>query len=336
MKLLNDGDEISFLEMTGFNFAAFRSLRMILFEPEITEALAGVRPRGRPSQLDFDGQLGLYLYFVNSMLRIKHLCQIFGVTPTTVSIVINRMIRRVIKKLKTNAAAMIRYPTLAEKEQYAEMIRVREPLVNDVIGFIDGVSIPVQCSDEESEQNAMYNGYHCDTMCNNVFLFYPTGKIGSACINFPGSWHDSTTAEALINWSIENLGSFKFCVDQGFPRSGKLHELFVGPLSKKSRRNLAPILRNHMIELHNLYVSLRQSSEWGMRALQGSFSRLKSRLTSNKLKRYHIIAGIALLHNYRTEFVGINQIATVFNPHYEQYINISGYDRIARYYEQTN
>ena len=67
MKLLNDGDEISFLEMTGFNFAAFRSLRMILFEPEITEALAGVRPRGRPSQLDFDGQLGLYLYFVNNI-----------------------------------------------------------------------------------------------------------------------------------------------------------------------------------------------------------------------------------------------------------------------------
>jgi hypothetical protein len=30
--------------------------------------------------------------------------------------------------------------------------------------------------------------------------------------------------------------------------------------------------------------------------------------------------------------VGLNQIATVFNPHYEQYINLDGYDRIARYF----
>ena len=46
-------------------------------------------------------------------------------------------------------------------------------------------------------------------------------------------------------------------------------------------------------------------------------------------RRYH------LLHNFRTEYVGINQIATVFNEHYEQSINLEGYDRIARYYHQT-
>ncbi len=30
--------------------------------------------------------------------------------------------------------------------------------------------------------------------------------------------------------------------------------------------------------------------------------------------------------------MGVNQIATVFNPEYEQYINLDGYDRIARYF----
>lgn len=30
--------------------------------------------------------------------------------------------------------------------------------------------------------------------------------------------------------------------------------------------------------------------------------------------------------------MGLNQIATVFNPEYEQYINLDGYDRIARYF----
>jgi hypothetical protein len=79
-------------------------------------------------------------------------------------------------------------------------------------------------------------------------------------------------------------------------------------------------------------VSLRQSSEWGMRALQGTFARLKSRLTSDKVKRGEIVLSIALLHNYRTELIGLNQISTVFNPEYEEYISLDGYDRIARYF----
>jgi hypothetical protein len=70
-----------------------------------------------------------------------------------------------------------------------------------------------------------------------------------------------------------------------------------------------------------------------MRALQGTFSRLKSRLTSNSRIRHAVINSILLLHNFRTSRVGLNQIAVVFNPHYEAAININGYDRIARYYD---
>jgi len=69
-----------------------------------------------------------------------------------------------------------------------------------------------------------------------------------------------------------------------------------------------------------------------MRALQGSFPRLKSRMCSDKQKRKEIILSIILLHNFRTHHVGLNQIATVFNYHYQQYINVDGYDRIARFY----
>ena len=70
-----------------------------------------------------------------------------------------------------------------------------------------------------------------------------------------------------------------------------------------------------------------------MRALQGTFPRLKSRLTSDKQKRHDLILSIVLLHNFRTDCIGLNQIATVFNHHYEQFINVDGYDRIARYYD---
>jgi hypothetical protein len=69
-----------------------------------------------------------------------------------------------------------------------------------------------------------------------------------------------------------------------------------------------------------------------MRALQGSFTRLKSRLTSDSKKRKTLITVICLLHNFRTDVVGLNQIATVFNPEYEAVITLHNQDRIARYY----
>lgn len=331
-KLLNCGSNNCFLEMTGFTFEAFRSLTEALFNDELM-GIGGARSVGRPTFLNYEDQIGLYLYFVNSTCKIKHLCQIFGIIPSSAKYYINNMMRRVVRKLKRNAIARVKAPNEAEMANYAQMVFDRDTVVRDVIGFMDGLSIPVQCSDDVFDQNAYYNGYHCETMVQNIFVFYPTGKVGFACINFPGSWHDTTVADDIIEWAIRNLGEYKICVDQGFPRGGKLLGKFVGPLKESVRQNLSPILRDILIDLHNRYTSLRQASEWGMRALQGSFSRLKSRLTSNKVIRYHIILSIVLLHNYRTELVGLNQIATVFDHHYEQYINLENYDRIARYYE---
>jgi len=172
-------------------------------------------------------------------------------------------------------------------------------------------------------------------MINNVFCFSPTGKIIFACINFPGSWHDSQVSLSLISKVVRNIGDFKICVDQGFPRSGDLLNKFVGPLSRRARSNLPEETRRAALRRHNTYVSLRQSSEWGMRALQGTFVRMKSRLTSNKRKRRQILTVIILLHNFRTDVVGLNQIATVFNVEYESYLNIRNYDRIAQYYENV-
>ena len=48
-----------------------------------------------------------------------------------------------------------------------------------------------------------------------------------------------------------------------------------------------------------------------------------------------ILTVIILLHNFRTDVVGLNQIATVFNVEYESYLNIRNYDRIAQYYENV-
>ena len=45
---------------------------------------------------------------------------------------------------------------------------------------------------------------------------------------------------------------------------------------------------------------------------------------------------IILFHNFRTDVVGLNQIATVFNVEYDCYVNVQNYDRIAQYYERDD
>ena len=45
-----------------------------------------------------------------------------------------------------------------------------------------------------------------------------------------------------------------------------------------------------------------------------------------------VLESIIFINNFRTEIVGRNQISTVFDPEYEQVINLEGYDRIQKYY----
>jgi hypothetical protein len=132
----------------------------------------------------------------------------------------------------------------------------------------------------------------------------------------------------------ERIGDYKICVDQGFPRSGNAYGTLVGPIPKRSARRLHSSVRDNLICLSNVYTSLRQANEWGIGGLQGTFPRCKMCLPSDKLKRRRVIECIILVHNFRTELVGHNQIADVFAPEYERVINIHGYNRIHQYYLQ--
>jgi hypothetical protein len=143
-------------------------------------------------------------------------------------------------------------------EVFAQMVAGRQPEVQNIIGFVDGLSIPCECADDEQTQNAYYNGYHHDSACNNVLAFSPEGKVMFACINAPGSWHDSQVCMELMNTVLETIGTYALCVDQGFKRSGVMHD---------QRRNLSEVLRDALLARHGIYFSLRQAAEWGMRAL---------------------------------------------------------------------
>ncbi len=48
--------------------------------------------------------------------------------------------------------------------------------------------------------------------------------------------------------------------------------------------------------------------------------------------RHLVMDAIILVHNFWTNYVGYNQIKSVFEPEYVRIENLEGYDRIAQHY----
>jgi hypothetical protein len=74
-----------------------------------------------------------------------------------------------------------------------------------------------------------------------------------------------------------------------------------------------------MTRIREQATFLRQAAEWGMRALQGSFPRLKDTLLylEDKTDRRLFLHLIPMVYNFRTQFVGLNQIRSTFYPIFE-------------------
>jgi hypothetical protein len=86
-------------------------------------------------------------------------------------------------------------------------------IVDEIIGFMDGLALQSECTSEPIEQNSMYNGYLSDTMANNIFAYCPNGKVFLCAINFPGSWHDGSITANSFPYIQSNIGNYKMCAD---------------------------------------------------------------------------------------------------------------------------
>ena len=118
-----------------------------------------------------------------------------------------------------------------------------------------------------------------------MFTYGPNREVFIAAINFPGSWADGSLCARFLYSIRRRIGHYKICVDQGFPHSGDAWNIMVGPMNECSARQLHPTIYDYMLHVSSVYTSLRQSSEWGVRALQGSFPRCKKQLLSNFMQR---------------------------------------------------
>jgi hypothetical protein len=277
----DDKDPVSFLHMTGLTRPTFEMLLDYLFDLEYIACHCQCR---RPCSLGPEGYLGLLLFYLGSTMQYKYLCLMFGVTLSVCSRVINTMPKKVVQRLRSHPFAQVKFPNAAKMKEFANMVQEQEPLVSNIIGFMDGISFPAEFTDKHVKQNAYYCRYDCDTMVNDVFAYGPNGNVFFVAINFLESWADGSLTAHFLGHLKAKIGDYKICVDRGFPRSGDAYGTLAGLVTKRAARRLHRGVCDYLLWISNVHMLLWQVSEKGMRGLQGTFPCCKKRLPSDSVQ----------------------------------------------------
>jgi DDE superfamily endonuclease len=320
---LNDG----LITLLGFDYRSFEILHQ-LFEPlywaytpynregcQIRRLTPGDKRRGNKRLFSSRACLGLVLAWTRTSGSLRNLQVLFGSTPNPTSLWLRFGKRLLLYLLKRHPYAMVSLPTAEERQQYKNAITAKYPLLVDVWGSMDGLKIPIEEPWGDELQGRFYNGWLHGHFLTNLFLFTPDGRIRMCVINAPGSMHDSQLAMQFgvyntIDAFYEEDGS-RVVGDSAF--SGGKNRRSVIKSAATGRDRGAGLIPNTLVAQA---TSLRQSSEWGMRALQGSFPRLKDKFKWEvKGERRISISVIVHLYNFRAMLVGQNQIQTAFMPY---------------------
>lgn len=164
--MYKNADRQSFISLTGFDRITFNRLHSILYPLAERKIVPG-----RPKKLDTRAKLGMYLHHMNSTMGRKTLCQLFGVTESTVGRVLKEVESKVLSNLSGSYEGGIIWPNEDKRSFLAGLIERRSPLVKNAFGFVDGLSLPTACSEDIHIQNAYYGGWHSDTKVNNILPY---------------------------------------------------------------------------------------------------------------------------------------------------------------------
>eukprot|EP00563_Minutocellus_polymorphus_P004199 CAMPEP_0181033814 /NCGR_PEP_ID=MMETSP1070-20121207/7455_1 /TAXON_ID=265543 /ORGANISM="Minutocellus polymorphus, Strain NH13" /LENGTH=444 /DNA_ID=CAMNT_0023111261 /DNA_START=127 /DNA_END=1457 /DNA_ORIENTATION=+ len=311
--LYDSGNEQALVTATGLDHAAFSRL-LSEFEPlyreyTVDRYTGDIRPRkarggGRPRLLNAAGCLGLTLMWTRTRGAEWHLAIVFGTTGTPTSFWIRfgrRILVSVLRKLPEGAICL---PTEAELEEYVAAIAARHRHLGTerVWGAMDGLKLLLQRSGDYLTQNMYYNGWTCDHYVTNLFLFAPDGTIALRVTNCPGAVHDSTIA-GLGNvyekvFDLYERYGVKIVVDSAF--ASESNDSLI-----KSAQSTAGASNTREAAILLEATSMRQSSEWGMHSLQGTFPRLKDRFVyEERGDRKLMLEMVARLYNFRTRRLG--------------------------------
>ena len=327
-KLYHSRNEQSLITFTGFNYASFDYL-LSKFQPfyrryspytgngkiSVVRHPDGTRG-GRPRSLDAAACLGLALGYTRTKGSLFSVQMVFGVTHSVLSAFLRYSIKLLYKVLKEEPSARVVIPSDEEIREYQENISSNFPVLDGTWCVVDGLKIKIQKSGDEEIQNAYYNGWLHSHFIGCIFVFAPSGVIVSCIVNAPGSWHDSYIAEngglyETLRNVYSNTGGIAV-VDSAFSKKR------CPFLIKSGKEKVGETPANRTLRIQA--TSLRQSAEWGMRAIQGSFPRLKDTLlfSEEMTDRKVFLNLIPMLLNFRTRHVGLNRLTATYYPTFHQ------------------
>lgn len=278
-------------------------------------------PRLGRRSLDGAGALGLLLHYLGSAALETTLELIFAIIPTTMSRYLYFARKILLDVVKNMPEGAIRMPaTRSECEELTELVCARHSLLHGAIATIDGLELPGQEAEDPETENATYSGWKATHLIKNVIIWSPKGEIIAASYGNPGSWHDSQIAAPLYRKLQELPEGYYIVADTAFPRGPRAVDGRIRtPPKAGDRLPSNDEERDHLMRFNNQLLSYRQTAEWGMRVLQGSFGRLRVPLPcstddEDKEIRNEILELCFRLSNVRARCVGINQIRQVYMP----------------------
>lgn len=343
--LFNSRNDRAYITTMGFNVETFELIvqsgfgeRWYMQPIPRSDSTGSGEPRPGARSLDAWGALGLVLHYLNSTMLEITLQQVFALIPATTSRYITFGLQILLKTLRKMPDAAIRWPQEDEEFQNdSELIVARHPRLEGAFASIDGLNLPTQTSQDPDIENATYNGWLSEHYISSVIVFSPRGTyqkqlftivthtlqgvIIAANFNAPGSWHDSRVAQPIYEkLRNETPDGFYLVADSAFPRGTiDIEGRIVAPIKTGQR------LRGTAVEIEERFLydrellSYRQTAEWGMRSIQGSFGRLRLPLQiNNKEGRADLLEICFRLHNLRTRRVGYNEIQKVYMPEWRK------------------
>jgi hypothetical protein len=215
--------------------------------------------------------------------------------------------------LRMHPMARMQMPTDAKMAELQEACAEKHDLLTDVYCVFDGVKFYFEATEDLDEQCMYYNGWKCDHFVGNLFVCSLDGLIIASIL-----WMRLVRFMTLPlpSWVDCMICSIKYTFGQVESAASIL--LFVQNqiLSWSSLAKTSSVL----VVLKQLFLaeqatSLRQAAEWGMRAIQGSFPRLKDGIHYKTNGEWRVFLQLlTLLYNYQTNMVGLNAITNTYIP----------------------
>jgi hypothetical protein len=335
-KLYHSRNDQALITVTGLDHDAFNVL-LVRFTPFFSENTPwtgnsdganhrqlskrnDAKRRGRKRLIKPHACLGIVLAWYRFRGSQFILQGWFGFTGTHASVWLRFGRRMLLKALRTYPLAVPSWPDHDKVNALKDIVANRHPTLGNegVFCVADGLKLNFESCKDMEEQGMYYNGWTHGHYITNLFVFGVDGRIIRCVINVPGSVHDSTLCEwGKVYDQMEEIYQStggKCCVDSAFASEGADYLI-------RSAQDITNCETPEDIVVCTEATSLRQAAEWGMRAIQGAFPRLKDAIkyeVDGGSERRMMLKLVVLLYNFRLEHVGLNQIRNTYVPEWSK------------------